>query len=108
MKESCLHIEKTNAQPFLRGAKKVFCGARRPGREPDPGKGSLRGQGGLRTQAQAQNTRAVFVQLALRWGRNRGAQWHLARAVGKRFWGCRAKRLYVYCTPGSDEHGPRF
>ena len=24
------------------------------------------------------------------------AQWHLARAVGKRFRGCRAKRLYVY------------
>jgi len=23
------------------------------------------------------------------------AQWHLARAVGKRFRGCRAKRLYV-------------
>jgi len=40
-------------------------------------------------------TAAVFVQLALRWGRNWVAQWHLARAVGKRFRGCRAKRLYV-------------
>jgi len=30
---------------------------------------------------------AVFVQLALRWGRNWAAQWHLARAVGKRFRG---------------------
>ena len=39
---------------------------------------------------------AVFVQLALRWGRNRAAQWHLARAVGKRFRGCRAKRFCVY------------
>ena len=39
--------------------------------------------------------RPVFVQLALRWGRNWAAQWHLARAVGKRFRGCRAKRLYV-------------
>ena len=32
---------------------------------------------------------AVFVQLALRWGRNWAVQWHLARAVGKRFRGCR-------------------
>jgi len=32
----------------------------------------------------------------LRWGRNWAAQWYLARAVGKRFRGCRAKRLYVY------------
>ena len=37
-----------------------------------------------------------FVQLALRWGRNWAAQWHLARAVGKRFRGCRAKRLNVH------------
>jgi len=33
---------------------------------------------------------------SLRWGRNWAAQRHLARAVGKRFWGCRAKRLYVH------------
>ena len=38
---------------------------------------------------------AVFVQLALIWRRNWAAQWHLARAVGKRFRGCRAKRLNV-------------
>jgi len=40
---------------------------------------------------------AVFVQLALRWGRNWATQCgiHLARAVGKRFRVCRAKRLYV-------------
>jgi len=41
---------------------------------------------------------AAFVQLALRCGRNWAAQWHLARAVGKRFRGCRAKRLYVIKT----------
>ena len=29
------------------------------------------------------------------------SQWHLARAVGKRFRGCRAKRLYVHC-PGKE------
>jgi len=29
-------------------------------------------------------------------GGNWAAQWHLARAVGKRFRGCRANRLYVY------------
>jgi len=29
-------------------------------------------------------------------GRYCAAQWHLARAVGKRFRGCRAKRLYVH------------
>jgi len=39
--------------------------------------------------------RPVFVRFALRWGRNWAAQWHLARAVGKRFRGCLAKHLYV-------------
>ena len=39
--------------------------------------------------------RPVFVQFALRWGQNWAAQWHLARAVGKRFRGYRAKCLYV-------------
>ena len=51
----------------------------------------------------------VFVQLALRWRRSWAAQWHLARAVGKRFRGCRAKRLYVDFPPlstlSTDEHG---
>jgi len=37
-----------------------------------------------------------FVQLALRCGRNWAARWHLACAAGKRFRGCRAKRLYVH------------
>jgi len=36
------------------------------------------------------------VQLALRYGRSWAAQWHLARAVGKRFQWCRAKHLYVH------------
>ena len=43
----------------------------------------------------------------LRWGRNWAAQWHLVRAVvGKRFWGCRAKRFYVnyYCTRKTRMH----
>ena len=31
-------------------------------------------------------------------GRYWAAQWHLARAVGKRFRGCRAKRLYFYLS----------
>ena len=39
---------------------------------------------------------AVFEQHALRLGRNWAAQWHLARAVGKRFRGCRTKHLYVH------------
>ena len=38
------------------------------------------------------------MQLALRWGRNWAAPWHLALPVGKRFRGCRTKRLYVYLT----------
>ena len=36
---------------------------------------------------------AVFAQLALRWGRNWAAQWHLARAVGT---GVLRKRLFVH------------
>jgi len=70
----------------------------------------LRGPGGARPPRHAITTAAaaVFVQLALRWrrnwaaqrhlpfwGHNWAAQWHLARAVGKRFRGCRAKRLCI-------------
>ena len=51
---------------------------------------------GARAARAHHRRRPVFVQFALRWGRNWAAQWHLARAVGKRFRGCRAKRLYVY------------
>ena len=59
----------------------------------------LRGPGSARPPRHAITAAAaVFAQLALRWGRNWAAQWHLARAVGKRFWECRAKRLYVYYT----------
>ena len=68
------------------------CGGRITGRGEGPG---LRGPGGARPPRHA-TAAAVFVQLALRWGRNWAAQWHLARAVGKRFRGCRAKRIYVY------------
>ena len=53
----------------------------------------LRCPGGARPPRYA--TTAVFAQLALGRGRNWAAQWDLAWAVGKRFRGCRAKRLYV-------------
>ena len=67
----------------------------------DVGRGAglgLKGPGGARPSRHATTAAAVFMQLTLRWGRNWAAQWHLARAVGKRFRGCRAKRLYVYTT----------
>ena len=38
-------------------------------------------------------------------GRYWAAQWHLARAVGKRFRGCRAKRLYVHMA---QTHKPTY
>jgi len=38
------------------------------------------------------------VQLALRWGRNWAAQWHLARAVGKRFGVPRKAPLCYMCS----------
>ena len=55
----------------------VLLGARRRGRR----------RGGLQ-----------LYRLRAAWGATGkcAAQWHLARAVGKRFRGCRAKRLYVY------------
>jgi len=60
----------------------------------------LRGPGGARPHRHATTAAAaaVFVQLALRRGRNWAAQCHLARAVGKRFWGCRTKRPYVLAS----------
>jgi len=69
------------------------CGGRATGRGAGLG---LRGPGGARPPRHATTAAAaVLVQLALRCGPNWAAQWHLARAVGKRFRGCRAKRLYV-------------
>ena len=69
------------------------CGERATGRGAGLG---LRGPGGARPPRHATATAAaVFVQLALRCGRSWVAQWHLARAVDKRFRGYRAKRLYV-------------
>jgi len=82
----------------------------------------LRGPGGACPPRHATTAAAaVSVQLALRWernwaaqwhspfwGRNWAAQWHLARALGKRFRGCRARRLYVdrdiftYLAPGTS------
>jgi hypothetical protein len=37
-----------------------------------------------------------LYQLRAAWLRYLAAQWHLARAVGRRFRGCRAKRLYPH------------
>jgi len=72
-------------------------GGRGGGRATGRGAGLvLRGPGGARPPRHASTAAAaVFVQLALRWGRNWAAQWHLARAVAKRFRGCRVKHLYV-------------
>ena len=73
-----------------------------------------RGPGGARPPRHANAAAtAVFVQLALRCGRNWAAQCHLTRAVGKRFRGCRAKRLYVnikgaMLTDEDDQDGRFF
>ena len=65
------------------------------GRATGRGEGlGLGGPGGARPPRHAAAA-AVFVQFALKCGRNWAAQWHMARAGGKRFRGCRAKRLYV-------------
>ena len=44
-----------------------------------------RSRPGRRAPRHATTAAPVFAQLALRWGRNWAAQWHLARAVGNRF-----------------------
>ena len=53
-------------------------GRRATGRGAGPG---LRGPGGVCLPRLATTAAAIFVQLALRYGRNWAAQWHLARAV---------------------------
>jgi len=56
------------------------CGGRTTGRGAGLG---LRGPGGTRPHRHATTAAAaVFVHLALRWGRNWAAQWHLASASG--------------------------
>ena len=58
----------------------------------------LRGPGGARPPRSATTTAAaVFVLIALRRGRNLAAQWHLARAVGKRFRGPGVPRKAPLC-----------
>ena len=93
--------------PERKGRGAECCGGRYGGRGAGLG---LRGPGGSCPPRHVTTAAAaVFVQLALRWGHNWAAQWHLpfwgrnwaaqwhyARTVGKRFRGCRAKHLYVY------------
>ena len=70
-------------------------GERATGRGAELG---LRGPGGARPPRHATSTTAaaaVFVQLALRWGRN-WAEWQLARVVGKTFPGVPRKATLVY------------
>jgi hypothetical protein len=49
-----------------------------------------------RVSASAKARRPAALSTPGGLGRYCAAQWHLARAVGKRFRGCRAKRLYVH------------
>ena len=61
-----------------------------------------------RVSASAKARRPVALSTSGGLGRYWAAQWHLARAVGKRFRGCRAKRLYVHsCSPNSSEKHPQ-
>ena len=57
------------------------------------------GAGGARPPRHATTAAAaVFVQLALRWGCNWAAQWHLARTVGKRFRGHKSAVVFLSCA----------
>ena len=49
-----------------------------------------------RVSASAKARRPAALSTPGGLGRYWTAQWHLARAVGKRFRGCRAKRLYLH------------
>ena len=51
-----------------------------------------------RVSATAKARRPAALPTPGRLGRYWAAQWHSARAVGKRFRGCRAKRLYVHLS----------
>jgi len=86
------------------------CRGRCGGRATGLGAGiNLRGPGGAHPPRLATTAAAVvFVQPKLRQRRNWAAQWHLARALGKRFRGCRTKRLYVYIflKPGTRGQAP--
>ena len=58
-----------------------------------------------RVSAWAKARRPVALSASGGLGRYWAAHWHLARAVGKRFRGCRAERLYVHKLPDQDrEH----
>ena len=71
-------------------------------------RGGGRGRGGARSasrrgvrrvSAWAKARRLAALPTSGGLGRYWAAQWHSARAVGKRFRGCRAKRLYVHMFP---------
>ena len=47
-----------------------------------------------------------LYQLRAAWLRYWAAQWHLARAVDRRYRGCRAKRLYLHSSLVSHEGSP--
>ena len=78
------------ARSAVRRRGDVFLGACRRGRR----RGGLRGDVFLGACRRGRRHTALLTWGSL--GRYGAVQWHLARAVGKRFRGCRAKRLYVY------------
>ena len=49
-----------------------------------------------RVSAWAKARKRAALSTWAAWDATWAAQWHLARAVGRRFRGCRAKRLYVH------------
>ena len=58
-----------------------------------------------RMSASAKARRLAALPTSGGLGRYWAAQWHSARAVGKRFRGCRAKRLYVHMA---QTHKPTY
>ena len=74
-------------------------------------RGGGRGRGGARSSAR-RGARRVSAWAKARGraalptlgglGRYWAAQWHLARAVGRHFRGCRAKRLYLHTSSSSS------
>ena len=61
-----------------------------------------------RVSASAKAQRLAALPTSGGLGRYWAAQWHLARAVDKRFRGCRAKRLYLHYIDCPPTPGVRF